>query len=85
MSAKKQVTGEAIYTDDIPPVTGELQVTIETLGIKNQAYLATSDRAIGKIKSIDISKAKKYPGTRYLPLVMTGRCQGSLYCCGCSW
>ncbi|KAJ1942160.1 hypothetical protein FBU59_003282, partial [Linderina macrospora] len=51
MSAMKQVTGEARYTDDIPAVTGELYMG-----------LVMSQRAHAKIKSIDASRALATPG-----------------------
>ncbi|KAI9595521.1 xanthine dehydrogenase [Syncephalis fuscata] len=67
VSAMKQVTGEAIYTDDIPPVQGEVY-----------AAFVRSSKAHAKIISIDASEAlaqdnvygfyssKDVPGTKHL-------------------
>jgi xanthine dehydrogenase/oxidase len=51
LASKKQTTGEALYTTDIPHYPRELQ-----------AFLVGSARAHAKIKSIDYSEALKYPG-----------------------
>ncbi|XP_019624369.1 PREDICTED: xanthine dehydrogenase/oxidase-like [Branchiostoma belcheri] len=51
LSALKQVTGEAVYTDDMPPLQGELY-----LG------LVLSKKAHAKILSIDPSAALQMPG-----------------------
>ncbi|KAI0020389.1 xanthine dehydrogenase [Xylariomycetidae sp. FL0641] len=51
VAALKQTTGEAQYTDDIPPYHNELQ-----------ASLVLSTRAHAKIKSIDYSAALDIPG-----------------------
>ncbi|XP_063822615.1 xanthine dehydrogenase-like isoform X2 [Ostrinia nubilalis] len=50
-SAFKQVTGEAIYCDDIPSVDGELYLS-----------LVFSTEAHARIKSIDAAKALSLPG-----------------------
>eukprot|EP00604_Paraphysomonas_vestita_P000034 CAMPEP_0174825658 /NCGR_PEP_ID=MMETSP1107-20130205/42974_1 /TAXON_ID=36770 /ORGANISM="Paraphysomonas vestita, Strain GFlagA" /LENGTH=945 /DNA_ID=CAMNT_0016057477 /DNA_START=1478 /DNA_END=4315 /DNA_ORIENTATION=+ len=50
-SANAQVTGEALYTDDIPGPIGTLH-----------AALVTSTKAHAIIKSIDTSKAEECPG-----------------------
>ncbi|XP_075685902.1 aldehyde oxidase-like [Rhinoderma darwinii] len=50
-SGIKQATGEAIYTDDMPPVAGELYVR-----------LVTSSRAHANIVSMDFSEALAQPG-----------------------
>ncbi|KAI0425797.1 xanthine dehydrogenase [Xylaria sp. FL1042] len=51
LSALKQVTGEAQYTDDFPPLKNELHASI-----------LFSSRAHAKIKSIDYSAALDIPG-----------------------
>ncbi|KAI0397162.1 xanthine dehydrogenase [Xylariaceae sp. FL0594] len=51
VAALKQVTGEAQYTDDIPPLKNELHASI-----------VFSTRAHAKIKSIDYSAALDIPG-----------------------
>lgn len=51
MSAYKQTTGEAIYSDDMPKWTNELYLT-----------LVTSTKAHAKILSIDPTEALKQPG-----------------------
>lgn len=51
VAAMKQVTGEALYVDDIPPQNGELY-----------AALVFSQRAHAKIVSIDYSSALAAPG-----------------------
>ncbi|KAI8322904.1 xanthine dehydrogenase [Martensiomyces pterosporus] len=51
LSALKQVTGEARYTDDIPAIQGELYMG-----------LVMSQRAHARIVSIDTSKALEMPG-----------------------
>ncbi|XP_019642816.1 PREDICTED: xanthine dehydrogenase/oxidase-like [Branchiostoma belcheri] len=51
LSALKQVTGEAVYTDDMPPLQGELYVG-----------LVLSKKAHAKILSIDPSAALQMPG-----------------------
>ncbi|KAI1343849.1 xanthine dehydrogenase [Xylariaceae sp. FL0016] len=51
VAALKQVTGEAQYTDDIPPLKNELHAT-----------LVLSSRAHAKIKSIDYTAALEIPG-----------------------
>ncbi|KAH7021233.1 xanthine dehydrogenase [Microdochium trichocladiopsis] len=51
VAAMKQCTGEAQYTDDIPPMKNELH-----------ACLVLSTRAHAKIKSIDYSAALDIPG-----------------------
>jgi xanthine dehydrogenase/oxidase len=51
VAALKQVTGEAQYTDDIPPLKNELHASI-----------VFSPRAHAKIKSIDYSAALDIPG-----------------------
>lgn len=51
VAALKQTTGEAQYTDDIPPLKNELH-----------ASLVLSTRAHAKIKSIDYSAALEVPG-----------------------
>ncbi|KAM3917313.1 aldehyde oxidase-like [Leptodactylus fuscus] len=50
-SGIKQATGEAIYTDDMPPVDGELYVSF-----------VTSSRSHAKIVSMDFSEALAQPG-----------------------
>ena len=47
------MTGEAVYTDDLPRLSNELQ-----------GALVLSKVARGRIASIDISEAKKVPGFR---------------------
>ncbi|RKP08720.1 molybdopterin binding aldehyde oxidase/xanthine dehydrogenase [Thamnocephalis sphaerospora] len=51
MSALKQVTGEAVYTDDIPPVQGELYVSF-----------VASTKAHARILSVDASAATNVAG-----------------------
>lgn len=51
LSANKQVTGEAIYCDDIPPMVGELFLTF-----------IFSSKAHAKIISINADKALSLPG-----------------------
>ncbi|KAI1330712.1 xanthine dehydrogenase [Xylariaceae sp. FL0255] len=51
LAALKQVTGEAQYTDDIPPLKNELQASV-----------VFSSRAHAKIKAIDYSAALDIPG-----------------------
>ncbi|KAI0161277.1 xanthine dehydrogenase [Xylariaceae sp. FL1272] len=51
VAALKQVTGEAQYTDDIPPLKNELHASI-----------IFSSRAHAKIKSIDYTAALEIPG-----------------------
>uniref|UniRef100_A0A2K5J9B5 Xanthine dehydrogenase/oxidase n=1 Tax=Colobus angolensis palliatus TaxID=336983 RepID=A0A2K5J9B5_COLAP len=51
LAANMQASGEAVYCDDIPRYENELSLR-----------LVTSTRAHAKIKSIDISEAKKVPG-----------------------
>ncbi len=51
LSAKKQTTGEAMYTTDVPSHPKELQ-----------AFLVMSPKGYANIKSIDASEAYKYPG-----------------------
>ncbi|XP_076810087.1 xanthine dehydrogenase/oxidase-like [Clavelina lepadiformis] len=51
ISAEKQVTGEAIYLDDIPPYADELYL-----------YLVTSTRAHAYIRGVNIDEAKTTPG-----------------------
>ncbi|XP_074520486.1 aldehyde oxidase 6 isoform X2 [Halichoeres trimaculatus] len=50
-SALSQATGEAVYCDDMPPIDGELFLS-----------LVTSARAHAKITGIDASEALKLPG-----------------------
>jgi xanthine dehydrogenase large subunit len=50
-SAHLHVTGEAIYTDDIPEVRGTLH-----------AAIGMSERAHARIKSIDLTKVRAAPG-----------------------
>ncbi|XP_055967737.1 aldehyde oxidase 4-like [Sorex fumeus] len=50
-SAIKHTTGEAVYIDDIPPISKELFLSV-----------VTSSRAHAKIISIDISEALAHPG-----------------------
>ncbi|XP_037384165.1 xanthine dehydrogenase/oxidase isoform X1 [Talpa occidentalis] len=51
LAANLQATGEAVYCDDIPCYENELSLR-----------MVTSTRAHAKIKSIDLSEAKKVPG-----------------------
>lgn len=51
MSADKQTTGEALFLDDMPNATNGLY-----------AALFTSAKAYAKIKSVDVSQARAYPG-----------------------
>ncbi|KAJ1965923.1 hypothetical protein GGI12_000444 [Dipsacomyces acuminosporus] len=53
MSALKQVTGEARYTDDMPAIQGELFMA-----------LVMSQKAHARIVSIDASKALELPGVQ---------------------
>ncbi|MGI9571147.1 MAG: molybdopterin cofactor-binding domain-containing protein, partial [Desulfobulbia bacterium] len=50
-SGSKHVTGQAIYTDDIPTTENTLNV-----------YIAMSTRAHAKITSLDVSEVRKQPG-----------------------
>ncbi len=50
-SAHKHVTGEAVYTDDIPEPPGTLQV-----------FIAQSTRAHASIVKLDLSKVRAAPG-----------------------
>ncbi|XP_050420003.1 xanthine dehydrogenase isoform X2 [Adelges cooleyi] len=50
-SAKQQTTGEAIYCDDLPHLTGELFLAVKT-----------STHSHAKITTIDYSKALSHPG-----------------------
>src|SRR2546430_15516388 len=50
-SGHLHVTGEAIYTDDIPEVRGTLH-----------AAIGLSERAHARIKSIDLTKVRAAPG-----------------------
>jgi CO/xanthine dehydrogenase Mo-binding subunit len=50
-SAHLHVTGEALYTDDIPEVRGTLH-----------AAIGMSERAHARIKSIDLTKVRAAPG-----------------------
>lgn len=52
-SGARQVTGEAVYTDDLPRLPNELQ-----------AALVTSKRAHAALLSIDTSEALAMPGVR---------------------
>lgn len=54
-SAPQQVTGEALYTDDIPVPAGTLQ-----------AALVMSTRAHAKLLSIDASAALEMPGVQFI-------------------
>ncbi|EPQ25875.1 uncharacterized protein PFL1_06549 [Pseudozyma flocculosa PF-1] len=51
LSAMKQVTGEAVYIDDMPPVADELH-----------AGLVLSQRAHARLVSVDASEALRMPG-----------------------
>ncbi|KAN0059894.1 hypothetical protein ACQY0O_008469 [Thecaphora frezii] len=51
LSAMKQVTGEAIYIDDMPPVANELH-----------GALVLSQRAHAKLLRVDVSEALRMPG-----------------------
>src|SRR5262245_58505965 len=50
-SAHKHVTGEAIYTDDIPEPPGTLQI-----------YIAMSTRAHARITRLDLAGVRASPG-----------------------
>src|SRR6266540_837799 len=50
-SAHLHVSGEAVYTDDIPEIRGTLY-----------AAIGTSERAHARIKSIDLTKVRAAPG-----------------------
>jgi xanthine dehydrogenase large subunit len=52
-SARKHVSGEAVYTDDIPELPGTLH-----------AVCALSDKAHAEIVSIDLAAARAAPGVR---------------------
>lgn len=50
-SAHKHVTGEAVYTDDVPELPGTLQT-----------YILMSSKAHARILSLDVTEAKASPG-----------------------
>lgn len=50
-SAARHVSGEAVYTDDIPELPGTLQI-----------YVAMSARAHARLVSLDVSDCRKAPG-----------------------
>ena len=50
-SAERQVTGEAVYIDDMPRLQGELN-----------GSLVVSQRPHAKLKKVDASKALQVPG-----------------------
>jgi xanthine dehydrogenase large subunit len=58
-SSHKHVTGEAVFTDDIPEPPGTLQI-----------YLAMSERAHAAIKSLDVTAVHTAPG---VAIVLTAK------------
>jgi xanthine dehydrogenase large subunit len=58
-SGPKHVTGEAVYTDDIPEPPGTLQI-----------YLAMSERAHAAVTSLDVGKVRTAPG---VAIVLTAK------------
>ncbi|XP_069839456.1 aldehyde oxidase-like isoform X2 [Dendropsophus ebraccatus] len=90
MSGIKQATGEAIYTDDMPPVEGELYVRFVTSS-RAHANIVSMDftEALAQPGVVDIITADDFPGTNEctvddgtVPILARGEvlCVGQIIC-----